>query len=124
MADKDKILITRKEVVEAQEFYADRTDKALKELQDSNKEAIFVPQLMDARIDAAKGTQMRTNWYCTTSIRATGRSKPSNISKKGGTPFVVYAHTQNHFSNPTNITTAIEQGFWVCAYTTNGEFQR
>jgi|SRR3989344_5529305 len=110
MADKDKILITRKEVVEAQEFYADRTDKALKELQDSNKEAIFVPQLMDARIDAAKGTQMWTNWYCTTSIRATGRSKPSNISQKGGTPFVVYAHTQNHFSNPTNITTAIEQG--------------
>ena len=110
MADNDKILITRKEVVEAQEFYADRTDKALKELQDAGQTAIYVPQLMDARIDAAKGTQIWTNWYCTPSIKATGRSKPSNVSQKDGTPYVIYAHTQNHFSNPTNITAAITQG--------------
>jgi len=110
MADNDKIMIPKKEMLEAQEFYADRTDKALKALQDAGQTALFMPQIMDARIDAAKGTQIWTNWYCTPSIKATGRSKPSNVSQKDGTPYVIYAHTQNHFSNPTNITAAITQG--------------
>ena len=84
-------------------FYSSRADVALRKCQVEH-EALFMPQLADARIlDQNKQSLVWNDWYTTTSIRATGR-------KKQGSPVVVYAHVPNYFSNPENIRAAIEQG--------------
>ncbi|MBI2499311.1 hypothetical protein HYV88_03660 [Candidatus Woesearchaeota archaeon] len=89
--------------VEGKEFYASRTDEALRNCQNENYAALFMPSVADTRIEAPKDTRAWQSWYTTPSIRATGRTKQ-------GTPVVVYAHVPNHFSDPSNITQAIENG--------------
>ena len=89
--------------VEGKPFYSSRADVALRECQVEH-EALFMPQLADARVlDQNKQSLLWNDWYTTTSIRATGTTKQ-------GSPVVVYAHVPNYFSNPENIRAAIEQG--------------
>lgn len=89
--------------VEGKEFYADRIDKALRACQSEGYEALFMPAIIDTRIEAPKEAIIWQYLYCAPSIKATGRTKQ-------GTPVVVYAHIPNYFSNPDNIEKAIEQG--------------
>jgi hypothetical protein len=97
------ILISRKEVVEGREFYADRADKALRNCLEEGFEAVFMPSIVDARIEAPKDARVWQTWFSAPSIRATGMSKRGNA-------VVVYAHVPNYFSNPDNITKVIGQG--------------
>ncbi len=124
----ETILVPQRRIVEARPFYADRTDKALKELEDTRNpsyEAAYMPEIIDARIDIfnadsenARNHFMFQNWFKTLSLRATGKTRQGNA-------VIVYAHVPNDFSKSANITKAIEQGL------TNGagkmpqsEFQR
>ncbi len=89
--------------IEAEEFHANRTDKALRDCQSRGFEAVFMPAIIDARIEAPKDARIWQNWYIAPSIRATGKTKQDNA-------VVVYAHVPNYFSNPDNIEKAINQG--------------
>ena len=109
MAD-NTISIPVKRKLEGKEFYDNRTDKALKACQTEGFEAQFMPSIADTRIEAEKDARIWQTWYSAPSVRATGRGKSTNLSHKGGTEFVVYAHIPNYFSNPNNIETAISQG--------------
>ena len=85
------------------EFHADRTDKALKSLLKAGYKPVFMPQLIDAKIVASNDSPLWSNWYLTPSVVVTGANKDGN-------PAVVFAHIPNYFSNPSNITGAINQG--------------
>ena len=100
---KNIIQIPRKELLEGKEFHADYLDQALENCQKEGFEAVFMPQLIDARIEAPKDARIWQTWYSAPSIRATGRTKQ-------GIPVVVYAHIPNYFSDPENIEEAMEQG--------------
>ncbi len=99
----DTILIPRKELLEGKVFYNSGLYKALEECQNSGYEAIFMPQLIDARIESFKDSQIWTNDYDAPSIKATGETKQGN-------KVVVYGHVSNYLSSPKNIEKAIEQG--------------
>ena len=100
-------------------------EKALRKCQNAGYEAIFMPQLIDARIAASENDYVLSKWFTTPSVKVTGRGKISDRSKKGGTPFVVYAHLSNYFSNPDNIAKSVEQGLQVGAGNyPQKEFQR
>lgn len=83
-------------------------NKQLKEIYDSNianalegaqkkcKRVFYMPELLDARIDAPKDSRLWQNWYSTPSLRVTGKTKQ-------GTSVVAYVHKANYFSNPENI---------------------
>ncbi len=75
-------------------------EKALRQCQDVGYKPLFVPQLADARIASPKKARVWNNWYSTTSLRVTGRSKGNKL-------VVVYAHVPNYFSNPDNIAKAV-----------------
>ena len=105
--------------IEGKEFYADRTDKALKALVEERYTPLFMHQLADARIQAPKDSVLWKNWYTTPSIRATGTTKQ-------GSKIVVYAHIPNCYSNPDNITREIEKNRLVngAGILPRKEFQR
>ena len=107
---ENQILVPVKRNLEGKEFYSDRKDKALKACQDESFEAQFMPSIIDTRIEAEKDARIWQTWWDALSVKATGRGKSTNISHKGGTKFVVYAHRPNYFSNFDNIETAINQG--------------
>jgi hypothetical protein len=90
------------------EFFADRQDKALKLCEDAGYMPLYMPALVDLRINADGATRIWREWYSTPSIRVTGRTRPSNISKKEGTAFVVYAHIPNYLSDFENLKRVIE----------------
>ena len=90
-------------MVEAREFYADRVDAALKNLESEDHEPVYMPEVIDARIAASKEARIWQPWLTAPRIKATGRTKQGN-------PVVVYAHIPNYFSKADNITTAINQG--------------
>src|SRR3989344_559320 len=99
--NNDQIIVPVK--VEAKPFYSNRADAALQECQEEH-EALFMPQLADARVlNQNKQSLVWSNWYTAISTKATGRTKQ-------GSPVVVYAHIPNYFSNPKNIRAATEQG--------------
>ena len=83
---------------QAKEFYNSDMAEALQSGQNYGR-VIFMPELIDARISAAKGSNLLNNWLTAPSIRATGRTKQGN-------PVVVYAHVDNYLSNPENIKNA------------------
>ncbi len=89
--------------VEVREFYNALLEEALRDCQKEGYQALFMPQIVDVRIDAPKYSTIWQSSYYAPSIRATGRTKQNN-------PVVVYAHIPNYFSNPDNIKTAKEQG--------------
>ena len=90
-------------MTETKSFYNSNIGKALIECQDSGYKALFMPELANLRIDSPKDAEAWENWYTTPSIRATGRTK-------SGSRIVLYAHTDNYFSNPDNIRKSISQG--------------
>lgn len=113
---ENQILVPRKQLLEAKEFYAE-TDSANEkygiptaleacQTPDENGiayEAIFMPAIIDTRNEAPNNSTVFQCWYTVPSIKATGRTKQ-------GTPVVVYAHVPNYFSAPENIRKAIKQG--------------
>jgi len=84
-------------------FYNGSLADALENCNKEGYQALSMPEIADARIQASKEDQLWRNWLSSTSIRATGKTKQGNA-------VVVYAHVPNHFSEPKNIRTAIEQG--------------
>lgn len=78
-------------------------EKALRQCQDAGYDALFISQLADTRIASPGNSRVWNTWYTTPSLRVTGRSK-------GNKPVVVYAHVPHYFSNPENITKAVDQG--------------
>lgn len=91
---------------EGQEFEVLKSrgvEKALRQCQEAGYNALFLPQLADARIAAPGDSHIWNTWYTTPSLRATGRSKQGN-------PVVVYAHVPNYFSKPNNVAKAVSDG--------------
>lgn len=97
------IKLEGKEFYEEKEFYDSRTDKALRNLQNEGYKALFMPSIIDARIEAPDNARIWKTFYSAPSTRVTGRTKQGN-------PVVVYAHIHNYFSEHNNITKAIENG--------------
>lgn len=83
---------------QAKEFYNSDMATALESCQKYGH-ALFMPELIDAKILATKGSSLLSNWLTAPSIRATGRTKQGN-------PVVVYVHVDNYLSNPENIRNA------------------
>ncbi|MDP2749968.1 MAG: hypothetical protein Q8O89_04000 [Nanoarchaeota archaeon] len=104
--------------VEGKLFYAENVDEALVNCQTAGYNAIFMPQIIDNRIDVPKDSLFFANWLTALSVRATGKTKQNNA-------VVVYAHVPNYFSNSDNIATAKKQGLLKGAgIMPQDEFQR
>jgi len=82
--------------IEAEEFYDYTLRRALTNCQASGKEAMFVPEIVDAKIALSADNKIWKRWYTTTSIKATGTTKQGNR-------VVVFAHVPNYLCNPENI---------------------
>jgi hypothetical protein len=67
-------------------------EKALRKCNDAGYQAVFMPRLVDARIAASKDAEVFKHWFTTPSAKITGRGQINNVSKKGGTPFVIYVN--------------------------------
>ena len=78
-------------------------EKALRQCQDAGYDALFMPQLVDARIVAPADSDIWNTWYTNPSLRAPGRSQ-------GNQPVVVSAHVPHCFSAPDNIKEAVNKG--------------
>lgn len=98
----DQILIPT--FVEAQPFEkleVNGVEKALRECYKAKCEPVYMPQLVDARINLPKESPV-WKWHTTPSVRVTGKTKQGN-------PVVVYAHVPNYFSKPNNIAKAVKE---------------
>src|SRR3989344_3754184 len=95
------IKIPRKTFVDGELFYASQTSNALRNCQE-DCDALFMPEVIDARISSPNESPLWQNFLSAPSVRATGVIK--------GEPVVVYAHVPNHFSNPDNIELSIQNG--------------
>lgn len=74
-------------------FYDRDLDIALKKCQEEGYRALFMPEVVDQRLnDKAEWNTI----YSTLSIKAVGRTRQ-------GSAVVVYAHIPNYYSNPNNI---------------------
>ncbi len=117
------IQIPIRRTVEAREFYADRTDKALRDCLSQTEEApqgcepLYMPEIIDARIESPKDSRIWEIWWTAPSIRATGRTKQ-------GKEYVVYAHVPNYFSHPENIEEEIKSNRNGAGIMSRDEFQR
>jgi len=90
------------------EFFADRQDKALKLCEEAGCMPLYMPALVDIRIESIGDERIWREWFSTPSIRVTGRTKSTNLSKKEGTALVVYAHVPNYLSDSKNLRRVIE----------------
>ena len=79
-------------------------EEALKNCQNENFEAVFLPSIIDAKIEASNDSKIWHNGtnYSAPSIKVTGKTKQ-------GSRVVIYAHVPNYFSDPNNIKKAKEQ---------------
>lgn len=103
---ESRILIPRKIVetyLEGIESTVDRADRALKNLTDQGYTPVYMPQLVDARMQASKDDRIWQTHFTTPSIIATGKTSK-------GALVVVYSHKENYFSYPKNIESAINWG--------------
>lgn len=66
-------------------------------------EALFMPDIIDARIESQPDAYFWQNSFSTISIKVTGKTKKGNA-------VVVYAHVPNYFSNAINLARAIRGG--------------
>ncbi|MEK6857440.1 MAG: hypothetical protein AABX39_02530, partial [Nanoarchaeota archaeon] len=101
-----RVLVPQKKVSEGRVFEKlelNGVEGALGECQSLGFDAVFTPELIDARLEAQVGDYVLNNWFTTPSFIATGRGNSSNVSKKGGSPYVVIAHVPNYFSDAGNI---------------------
>jgi len=101
MGEIIRIPVTRLE--EGKRFHNADVSEALAACQRAGYRALFMPELIDARIALPKDSAVWQSWWTTSSLIATGRGRR-------GTPVVIYAHIDNYFSNPENIRAAINQG--------------
>ena len=116
--EKTKILVPIKRNLEGREFYNDSVPEALRSLQNKGYTPVYMPQLVDARIEVDGDSRLWQTWFTTPSIKATGRTKQGN-------PVVVYAHTNNYLSTPENIEQSISAVLVNRAgRIPQGEFQR
>ncbi|MBI2672120.1 hypothetical protein HYX16_04255 [Candidatus Woesearchaeota archaeon] len=65
-------------VIEGEQFYNSYLAIALKNSQSNGYKPLFMPGLIEARINAEEGSELLKNWFSTPSIRATGRTKKGN----------------------------------------------
>lgn len=119
----DTIPVSTKKIVAGQEFYNVNFAQAVRDVKAPTKDApqgydaLFMPKIIDTRIDSLKGARIWQTWFSAPSIRATGRTKQGN-------PVVIYAHVPNYFSNPDNIDKAVQMGLINgAAQMPQGEFQ-
>ena len=99
----EKILIPT--FVEAEPFEkleVNGVEKALRGCYKAKCEPVYMPQLVDARINSPKDSPV-WKWHTTPSVRVTGKTKQGN-------PVVVYAHVPNYFSKPNNVAKAVNEG--------------
>lgn len=99
----DKILIPT--FVEAEPFEkleVNGVEKALRACYAAKAKPVYMPQLVDARINAPKESPV-WRWHTTPSVRVTGRSKQGNA-------VVVYGHIPHYFSKPNNVAKAVSDG--------------
>ena len=103
-------------IVEAEEFYAERISKALAALLREGYKPLFMPSIIDMRIEASGDERIWKYWYTTSSVMITGRTKQ-------GSAVVVYAHVPNCLSNLDNMTKKEggEKDVWTVP---QDEFQR
>ncbi|MBT4650977.1 hypothetical protein HOC13_00450 [Candidatus Woesearchaeota archaeon] len=115
----DKILVPRKEFLKGEEFYETRMCDALESMRLEGYQQIFMPQLVDTKIEAPKDARIWQKEYVSPSVAVTGRTKRGN-------PVVIYAHVPNHLSNPVNLMEAInrEKPDPSCATIPMDEFYR
>jgi hypothetical protein len=84
---------------EIKKFYDVLLSYALKKCMEKGCEPMFMPELVDARI---QGKAKWDEWYSTPSVRATGKTKQGNA-------VVIYAHISNYFSNLENLDRALTE---------------
>ena len=84
---------------EGKSFYNNELVKALEDSQEDNFRPVFMNEFADLRIKADKQDELIKKWYLTPSLRATGITNQ-------GSKVVVYAHTDNYFSNQKNVRKA------------------
>lgn len=90
-----------------------------------SKKVLYMPEIADLKIAGPLHSPLWPLRLFSPSIKVTGRTQSSNISKNGGTPVVIYAHVSNYFSSPKNIRQAIKNGLINgAAITPSEEFQR
>lgn len=76
---------------------------ALKDCIDAGYRALFLPELVDKRINSPfSANAWQQKWYWTLSLRATGKTA-------GGAKVVVIAHVPHYFSDPKNLREAERQ---------------
>jgi hypothetical protein len=107
------------------EFFGDPRVKALEECIDEGYRPLFMPEIIDIKLMTIKQDRIWQVGYISQSTRIFGRGKSSNISHKGGTLFVVYAHVPNYLSDPENIKEAHDVGLvFASGIVPQAEFER
>lgn len=84
-------------------IYNQNLAEALRACKREGSKPLFMPEIIDERINSDKDAKIWQNWYCAPSIRATGKTKV-------GSKIVVYAHLPNYFSDPDNLGYAKQKG--------------
>ncbi|MBI2129784.1 hypothetical protein HYX19_04750 [Candidatus Woesearchaeota archaeon] len=90
-------------ILEGNEFYDINTDKAMLKCKSKAYAPLFMPSIVDLRINADEDARLWKIWYCTPSIKVTGRTNKDSV-------VVVYAHIPNYFCEQENIRRAIDLG--------------
>jgi len=81
---------------EVKEFCNANVNYALADCQNNGMRALFIPEIVDARIALPTSSKIWQLWYCAPSVSVIGRTK---FDRK----VVVYAHVQNYFCNPEHV---------------------
>lgn len=89
--------------IEGKEFYDDVMDNALKNLRQAHYRELFMPEIIDAKIEAQGGNPVMMRGFTSLSIRANGRTT-------AGTAVDVYAHIPSYLTSLENITSAMKSG--------------
>ena len=119
---RETIRVPEKRFIEGKPFYGDTKAEALRALQSEGFEALFMPEILDARIetgildarmldariDAEPGSYAWTNSLHSLSLKATGRPGCGKGNEEDAV--VIYAHVPNEFSTPDGILLAISKG--------------
>jgi hypothetical protein len=77
-------------------FYNEKIAPALDDCQNGGYRALFIPELVDARLESLKESEIWKLPYSSQSLRAAGTTRQGNN-------VVIYAHVENYFSKPENI---------------------
>lgn len=114
---RNRFIVQLKIDVEIQEFCNEKLHQALRECLESDLGPLYMPDLIEARINSDNNTRIWQDWFTTPSIKATGTTKQGNN-------VVIYAHTPNYFSNPDNIENSLSSLVDGAGILQNKEFQR